>query len=105
MPLYEIEQYELWTHKVRVTADTPAEAIVKFLREGGDCVDDSSTLDSVADYEGMTRTDDEKLFDAVKALMRHAIVRRDDGDTAEDVISSIAGIEEVDETDSSEDAE
>ena len=60
MPVYEIEQYELWTSKTRVEADSPTEAIQKLLDGDGDPVDNSSEYIETDDTRGISLEQAEK---------------------------------------------
>jgi hypothetical protein len=86
MPIYEVEQYELWTSKYRVEADSEAEAIAKLYDGKGVPVDNSLEFIEVANDYGMMTDEHPEL---VKALEERG-VSVDDA-----IIESIRDIETV----------
>lgn len=55
MPVYEIEQYEIWSSKVRIEADDKIQAIKLWEDGAGEPIDNSSEYIEMAD-ERMSRS-------------------------------------------------
>jgi len=55
MPIFEIEQYEVCTSKVRVEAQDKTEAIKKFFDNDCDPVDDSTEFIEMDETRGMSK--------------------------------------------------
>ena len=86
MPIYEIEQYELYMSKHRVEAESEAEAISKLFDDKADPVDDSTEYIEVANDYGMPVDENQDLVEELRKL----------GVTVgNDVIESIRNVEEV----------
>lgn len=89
MPMYEIEQYELWTQKYRVNASSRAEAILKLDKGQGVPVDDSAEFIETEFSRGMMQDENEELTAELKAL---GYEFRDDA-----IIESIRDVECLDD--------
>ncbi len=87
MPVYEIEQYEVYSCKYRVSAENKAEAISKLLNGDGDMVDNSVEYIQGHDEMGMSVFQNREL-----AIELEKIGVPCDGE----IIPSIREIEEVD---------
>jgi hypothetical protein len=87
MPSYEIEQYELYVQRHRITANNEADAIARLLMGEGDPQDDSLKFADIADEYGMGVSEDPDL---ASQLFDRAVIKT--GDT---IIPSIRSIRQV----------
>jgi len=88
MPIYEIEQYELYTTKFRVKAKSEAEAIKKLFDGEVETVDNCQEYIEVAEDFGLPVDEYRDLADELRAL---------DVTVGDDVIPSIRSIEEIED--------
>ncbi len=87
MPVYEIEQYEVYSCKYRVSAENKAEAISKLLNGDGEMVDNSVEYIQVHDEMGLSVSHYPELVAQLEKIGVPC-----DGE----IIPSIREIEEVD---------
>ncbi len=86
MPVFEIEQYEIYTTKFRVEAASEAEAVAKLFNGEAEAVDDSLEYIEVAEDLGLPADEFRDLADELRNL---------GVSVGEHVIPSIRNIEEV----------
>lgn len=86
MPMYEIEQYEIWTQKYRIEAPSEAEAVKRLLEGQADAMDDALEYIEICDDLGLPVEEAPDLADELRAL---------DVAVGDCVIPSIRSIEEV----------
>jgi len=92
MPVYAIEQYELYVARHHVTAIDAAEAIEKILNGDYDSNDDP-TLDyvEVADSYGFSVADCELPEGTIEQLLERGVIRG-----SEEILPSIRRVEQID---------
>lgn len=89
MPMFEIQQYELYTCTYRVRANSAAEAIHKLWDGEGTQVEDSEEYIEVDEEHGIPCDDNRDIVKGLEKLHYHI---------PESHISGIAGIEEIEES-------
>ena len=87
MPIFELEQYELFVQRYRVEADDEADAIAKLYKGEADPIDNSLEFVEIAEDQGMSVFSEEDL--AAKLWDRGII------DSSDTVIPSIRNVEQV----------
>lgn len=86
MPMYKVEQYEIWTQTYLIEAASEAEAIKKLFDGEADAMDNGLEYIEIADDFGMAVEEAPDLADELRAL---------GVDVGECIISSIRFIEEA----------
>ena len=86
MPLYEVEQYEVWTTKYRIEANSAAEAALMVFDGKGEGVDNSMDYVEACNAHGIDVLQDSEFCEAFVAL---------GGELDDDRIPSIRSVEEI----------